>query len=200
MLNSRFLAGADKKKGRELFKQRCGACHKLFGEGGKIGPDLTGSGRKDLHYILENVVDPSAVVNRNFQLTTIKTKSGRLISGMIAEENKDTVTVNTLNEQIILKRDDISELTRSKKSMMPELPVLLVHGFSGHPKACLTFRKSRIASHSGVPALPCASTLPQAETDRHRRGRSVPAPPAPPRSRGQRRARAAARAPTSRRR
>ena len=103
-----------------VFTRTCAACHKLFGEGGKIGPDLTGSGRKDLHYILENVIDPSAIVSKDFQLVSVKTKDDRVISGTIAEENDDTVTIATLNDKIILQRSNITSLVKSQQSMMPE--------------------------------------------------------------------------------
>ena len=59
------LAKADLGKGRALYAGVCGQCHKLYGEGGALGPDLTGSGRRHLDYILENVVDPNAVIQRH---------------------------------------------------------------------------------------------------------------------------------------
>ena len=120
MLTKKFLSEGDPKNGKEVYARTCAACHKLFGEGGTIGPDLTGSGRKDLHYILENVIDPSAIVSKDFQLVSVKTKDNRIISGTIAEENKDTVTVKTLNDKIIIQRSNIESLQKSEQSMMPE--------------------------------------------------------------------------------
>ena len=120
MLTKRFLSEGDSKNGKGVFTRVCAACHKLFGEGGKIGPDLTGSGRKDLHYILENVIDPSAIVSKDFQLVSIKTKDDRFISGTISEENDDTVTIATLNDKIILQRSNVASLVKSQQSMMPE--------------------------------------------------------------------------------
>ena len=120
MLTKRFLSEGDPKNGKEVYTRTCAACHKLFGEGGTIGPDLTGSGRKDLHYILENVIDPSAIVSKDFQLVSVKTKDNRVVSGTIAEENKDTVTIKTVNDKIILQRSNIESLQKSKQSMMPE--------------------------------------------------------------------------------
>ena len=120
LLTPKFLAQGDPKNGKEVYTRTCGACHKLFGEGGVIGPDLTGSGRKDLHYILENVIDPSAIVGKDFQLVSVKTKDNRVLSGTIAEENKDTVTIKTVNDKIILQRSNIETLEKSQQSMMPE--------------------------------------------------------------------------------
>lgn len=120
MLSQKFLSEADPKNGKPIFQRMCSACHKLFGEGGVIGPDLTGSGRKDLHYLLENIIDPSRIVSKHYQLATVTLKDQRIITGTIVEENNQTVTVSSLNEKIILKREAIASLERSKQSMMPE--------------------------------------------------------------------------------
>src|SRR5213594_2704417 len=62
------LAKADKSQGRLAFNTACASCHTLYGEGGKVGPDLTGGGRDNLDYLLENIVDPSAVVTAEFRM------------------------------------------------------------------------------------------------------------------------------------
>ena len=59
MLTPKFLKRANLSNGRMLFQKTCMQCHMLHGEGGKIGPDLTGSNRANLDYILENVLDRS---------------------------------------------------------------------------------------------------------------------------------------------
>ncbi|MCM8542024.1 MAG: c-type cytochrome [Lentisphaeraceae bacterium] len=120
LLTPKFLSEGDPKNGKAVFTRTCSACHKLFGQGGIIGPDLTGSGRKDLHYVLENVIDPSAIVSKDFQLVTVKTKDDRFISGTISDESKDSVTISTLNDKIILQRSNIASLVKSQQSMMPE--------------------------------------------------------------------------------
>src|SRR5262249_17722075 len=76
-LTTEVLAKANLSNGRLVFSRTCMQCHTLFGEGAKIGPDLTGSNRGDLHYILENSVDPSAVIGRDYLLNNIFTKKGR---------------------------------------------------------------------------------------------------------------------------
>ena len=62
------LKRADRARGREVFAKACGTCHKLFGEGGSVGPELTGSQRTNLDYLLENLLDPSAAVARDYQM------------------------------------------------------------------------------------------------------------------------------------
>lgn len=120
MLSPRFLSEADFQNGKKVFQKMCAACHRLFGEGGEVGPDLTGSGRKDLHYLLENMIDPSRIVSKHYQLVTVTLKDERLITGTIVEENDQTVTISGLSEKMILRRDSINSMDRSGQSMMPE--------------------------------------------------------------------------------
>ena len=81
LLTPEYLKKADPSRGRLLFARTCASCHTLFDEGGKIGPELTGSQRNNLDYVLENVLDPSAVVAKEYQVTLLQTKDGRLIYG-----------------------------------------------------------------------------------------------------------------------
>jgi putative heme-binding domain-containing protein len=114
------LKKADRKHGRLLFSRTCANCHTLFGEGGKIGPDLTGSQRGNLEYLLINLLDPSAVVARDYQMTVITTKAGRILSGLVKEESDKTLTLQTQNEVVRLEKTDIEERDRSSQSMMPD--------------------------------------------------------------------------------
>lgn len=115
----------DASAGRAVFGKACAPCHKLFGEGGEIGPDLTGSNR-ELDYLLENIVDPSAVIGRDYQLSTIKTRNGSFIAGMIHGETDTTITVKTVTETQTVARRDVESVETSDASMMPEglLPAL----------------------------------------------------------------------------
>lgn len=114
------LAGANLSSGRAIFNQNCGKCHRLFGTGGKIGPDLTGAQRNNLNYLLENILDPSATVSKNFHFSVAVMDDGRVVIGMIVAENERTITLQTITERLILLRDEIDELRPSKLSMMPE--------------------------------------------------------------------------------
>jgi putative heme-binding domain-containing protein len=114
------LKKADRKHGRLLFSRTCASCHTLFGEGGKIGPDLTGSQRANPEYLLTKLIDPSAVVARDYQMTVITTASGRIISGLIKEENDKTLTLQTQNEVVRLDKSDIEGRQPSQQSMMPD--------------------------------------------------------------------------------
>jgi putative membrane-bound dehydrogenase-like protein len=114
------LAKANLSQGRMLFTAVCGACHTMYGQGGKIGPDLTGSGRANLDYLLENIADPSGVVSADFRMSLLTHKDGRVLSGVVTESNARTLTLRTLTETMVLDRADIVKQETSPLSMMPE--------------------------------------------------------------------------------
>ncbi|NQX02120.1 c-type cytochrome [bacterium] len=119
-LTPEVLAQADPRQGRVLFNTVCAACHMLYGTGGTIGPDLTGSGRDNLDYLLDNVADPSAVVNADFRMTVVRLKDGRVLNGFIAARTERTLTLKTMTESMALERSEIASLQESKMSIMPE--------------------------------------------------------------------------------
>jgi putative membrane-bound dehydrogenase-like protein len=111
---------ADRSRGRSVFARNCAACHKLFGEGGQIGPELTGSQRSNLDYLLENLVDPSALVGRDYQMSIIETADGRILNGIIAAEDAAVLTVQTQNDRVLVPKSEIEAREQSKLSLMPE--------------------------------------------------------------------------------
>ncbi len=120
ILNDGALPPADPDRGRALFSRMCGQCHKLFGEGNDVGPDLTGSDRANPDYILENVLDPSASVGRDYTLTTVATSDGRVVAGIVREQRPEALTIRTAGELLVLPRDEIEAVKTSNTSMMPE--------------------------------------------------------------------------------
>jgi putative heme-binding domain-containing protein len=114
------LTKADRSRGRLVFTRTCASCHTLFNEGGKIGPDLTGSQRSNPEYILSKVLDPNTVVARDYQVTILRTVDGRTLNGLIKAETDKTVTLQTQNEVITVPKADIEDRQRSTLSMMPE--------------------------------------------------------------------------------
>ncbi|MBL9084918.1 MAG: c-type cytochrome [Planctomycetales bacterium] len=119
-LTPEVLAKADASAGRAIFNKSCANCHVLYGEGRKIGPDLTGSNRKNLDYLLENVVDPSASVAADFRSVSVTLADGRVLSGVVGEQNDRTVTLLTAQEPQVLDRNEIEELTPTGQSLMPD--------------------------------------------------------------------------------
>ncbi|MFO0939031.1 MAG: c-type cytochrome [Gemmataceae bacterium] len=114
------LAKADASAGRLLFTKHCASCHKLFGTGAEIGPDLTGAGRSDMDYLLSNIVDPSAVVAKDFQITVFQLADGRTVSGIVMVENDRTVTVQTPTEKVTIAKKEIDSRKASALSLMPD--------------------------------------------------------------------------------
>ena len=120
MLPAKYLAKADLSNGRALYNRTCAACHVLYGEGGKIGPDITGSDRRNLDYVLDNVLDPNGAIGKDYQFTTIHLKDGRVVGGMVAAENNSSLTVQTVTERIILSKEEVVARNVLPISMMPE--------------------------------------------------------------------------------
>jgi putative membrane-bound dehydrogenase-like protein len=119
-LTPETLANADLNNGAELFKKSCATCHKLYGEGKSIGPDLTGANRSNLEYLLMNIVDPSSVVPKQFTTSVIAMTDGRVITGVIVSETEQTLVVQTDKEQLTIARDDVEETKNTGKSLMPD--------------------------------------------------------------------------------
>ena len=114
------LAQADLGKGRRVFQQTCGVCHVLYGEGSRVGPELTGSGRSNLDYLLENIVDPSAVVPADFRMTIATMKDGRVLNGIAGAKTARTLTLQGPGEPVVLELSEIQSLERVEQSLMPD--------------------------------------------------------------------------------
>ena len=105
--------------GRETFQQLCATCHTYDGQGGKLGPDLTGSWRNGLDYFIENIVDPNAVVGADFQLNLITKRDGSVISGMVERETESALVVRTATETLNVPKSQIASREVSPQSLMP---------------------------------------------------------------------------------
>jgi putative heme-binding domain-containing protein len=119
-LTPAIMAKADLSAGRAIFGQTCAICHRLYGEGAEVGPDLTGSGRANLDYLLENVVDPSAVVPVEFRLHIVSLKDGRVFNGFVTAKSDRTLTLKTMTEKLTLDRGEITGIQELPQSLMPE--------------------------------------------------------------------------------
>ena len=121
IITDEALATADASNGRAIFTNTCAACHSLYGIGGKVGPDLTGSNRANLDYILLNSVAPSFDVPDAYKTVRIITVNGRIVNGVLAEEDDARVILKTAEEaRLVISKEDIDERNISPKSMMPD--------------------------------------------------------------------------------
>jgi len=110
----------DGPRGRAVFALVCQQCHMLFDTGGAVGPDITGSNRADLAYILETILDPNAVIPNEYRSSTLTTKDDRVLTGIIKKQDASAVTIATANETLVLPRAEIESVRESEISMMPE--------------------------------------------------------------------------------
>ena len=119
-LTPEVLAAANASQGRVLFEQSCAKCHRLFGSPMGIGPDLTGAQRSNLHYVLENTLDPSATLGENYKMTIAVLVDGRVINGIVGAKTEGTTTFNTPTGPMVVENSQIEETRVSNLSIMPE--------------------------------------------------------------------------------
>ena len=111
-------------KGRALFNRVCVQCHKLYGEGGEIGPDITGANRKNLEYIISNIIDPNAEIPNDYRTTIVRLKDDRVLVGVIRSREGKSITVATPGEVVSVATQDVASVEPQNFSMMPEGLVL----------------------------------------------------------------------------
>ncbi len=114
------IAAGDASQGRVLFDKTCSTCHVLYGQGKIVGPDLTGSNRHNLTYLLENIVDPSASVGKDFHTTALLLSSGQAISGVVLEKTDQTLRLRTQTDEVTVDLDDVEEMVDQNLSLMPD--------------------------------------------------------------------------------
>ncbi|MBI3758291.1 MAG: dehydrogenase, partial [Deltaproteobacteria bacterium] len=102
------------------FQKLCAPCHVMRGEGTRLGPELTGAGKNGIRYFLQNIIDPNAVIGADFQMTTLETKKGDVVSGLVVNETADAILLRTTADQIAIAKADIAQRKLSELSLMPE--------------------------------------------------------------------------------
>jgi putative membrane-bound dehydrogenase-like protein len=108
-------------RGKPIFQEHCAVCHKLFGQGESIGPELTGAEREDLDFLLTSLVDPSASIRKEYQSQTVALADGRILDGLVVEENDQTIAlINTNRQRTTVPRSQVEDMKPSDVSLMPE--------------------------------------------------------------------------------
>ncbi|MBN8601649.1 MAG: c-type cytochrome [Planctomycetes bacterium] len=120
MLSKSDNSTGNAARGRKLFDASCAKCHRLFGAGGQVGPELTGSQRSNLHYLIENIVEPSAQLADTYRLSIIRLDDGRVLMGVVLQKNEQTLSLQTAEEKVTLPVGEIEEMQQTTKSLMPE--------------------------------------------------------------------------------
>jgi putative heme-binding domain-containing protein len=111
----------DELRGQAVFNRVCGQCHKIHGAGQEVGPDITSNGRASFDQLLSNVFDPSLVIGPGYQAVTVATQDGRVLTGLVAEDNEQRIVLKTQGGKVeTIARSDIDEVSRPNLSLMPE--------------------------------------------------------------------------------
>lgn len=111
----------DAAAGRELFTTRCAICHTLFGQGAKVGPDLTGYERRNVDFLVLSVVDPSAYIREEYTAFRVRTKGGETLIGLITDRGPNQITLEDAAQQkTVVPKDQIVDERALPTSLMPE--------------------------------------------------------------------------------
>src|SRR5439155_22602239 len=111
----------DPAAGQRVFQGFCAQCHTIHGQGAKVGPDLTANGRANFDQLVSNIFDPSLVIGPPYQVTTVVTRDGRNLTGLIAENNEQRILLKLPGEgEEAISRNNVKYTRVSKLSMMPE--------------------------------------------------------------------------------
>ncbi len=120
LLTDAAVDEADPGKGRDVFTRTCAACHTLYGEGGTLGPDITGSNRANLDYLLSNILSPNEVIQDDYRMVALTTHDGRTYLGNIASETDRQVTLRVVGaEAVVINTADLQSRETTTVSMMP---------------------------------------------------------------------------------
>jgi putative membrane-bound dehydrogenase-like protein len=110
----------DAARGREVYAANCALCHVYHGEGGKVGPDLTGLASRERRDILLEILDPNRSVEANYRLWNVTTRDDEILSGRLDAETQTTIELlDTNGQKHIVQRNDIARLEPSPLSVMP---------------------------------------------------------------------------------
>lgn len=121
LLTPEAIAAADPSRGRLLYDRVCAACHVMYDAGGLIGPDLTGSNRTDIEYILSNVLTPSADIQDDYRMTIVTMRDGQTLIGNVSNETERQLTLRIVGRgDVALEKSGIQSREVSANSLMPE--------------------------------------------------------------------------------
>ena len=111
----------DPTAGQAVFNKLCAQCHKIYGVGQEVGPDITSNGRNDFNQLLSNVFDPSLVIGPGYQATTLATSDGRVLTGLLAENGTDRIILKLQGGKLeTILRDQVEQMKTAEVSLMPE--------------------------------------------------------------------------------
>ncbi len=120
LLTEKSLTTADARQGKLIFTNTCGPCHKMYDQGGTLGPDLTGSNRANVDYLLGNILDPSGEIQDDYKMVVVTTRDGRTHVGNVAKETDRQLTLRVVGQDaVMINKSDIQSREVTPASMMP---------------------------------------------------------------------------------
>jgi putative heme-binding domain-containing protein len=114
--------GGDPGAGEEMFVDNCSDCHKLKGEGGDVGPDLSAIATKGLKFISESILIPAKKITEGYETFTVEDKEGLKTIGLKTRETATEVDITTdTGEVVTFAKSDIKEIAEDEgSSLMPD--------------------------------------------------------------------------------
>ena len=120
LLTDQALTISNPVNGKVVFEKTCGSCHQMYGKGGKLGPDITGSNRTNLDYLLTNMLEPNAEIQDDYKMVVVTLRDGRTYLGNIASETERQLTLRVVGQdQVVLNKSEIQSREQTPNSMMP---------------------------------------------------------------------------------
>jgi putative heme-binding domain-containing protein len=121
-----LTAKGDAVRGRDVYLKtaglNCAACHKFAGQGGAVGPELEGVGKRlTKAQIVESLLDPSKTIDPKFTSYLLETKAGKVHTGIIVTRTESEIVLrDAQNREIRVPANQIATFEPQKKSLMPE--------------------------------------------------------------------------------
>jgi putative heme-binding domain-containing protein len=118
---SALTRSGDGGRGRQVFKDQCATCHRVAAVGVDVGPDIADSRTKTPEQLLLDILNPNAAIDSNYMNYVVSTKSGKVLTGMLAAETASSITLRRAENQTeVVLRAEIEEIQSTGQSLMPE--------------------------------------------------------------------------------
>jgi putative heme-binding domain-containing protein len=118
--NSAPLWAFSESAGKVHFTKLCASCHQTNDPKLEFAPKLEGTRSKGADYVIENIIDPNAVIGRDYQAFNVLTVDGQVVSGLKQSESNSSVSIRTTTETVVIPLDQVEEMKRSDNSFMPQ--------------------------------------------------------------------------------